>query len=252
MLEPAGATPAMPLTQPVAYGSAAAAWSDYPRGLSDLLDRFRPRRVCELGGGANPAMSLEEIAARGLEYTLLDISAEELAKAPTGYATLQADICEPRLDIASRFDFVFSRMLLEHVPDGRQFHRNVLEMLEPGGVAFHFFPTLYCPPFLANRLLKPAWTARLLNAFAPRDPVRAKKFVAYYSWCLGPTAGQIRRLERLGYAVLDYRGFFGHNFYARVPAVRRLHGALANFLVRHPSPLLTSYAYLLLRNGAAA
>ena len=44
-------------------------------------------------------------------------------------------------------------MLAEHVPDGYRFHSNLFELLKPGGVAFHFMPTLYSPPFVINRLL---------------------------------------------------------------------------------------------------
>jgi SAM-dependent methyltransferase len=237
---------------PVAFGSSATAWAEYAPYLSELLERHQPRAVCELGAGANPAIGLEEVARRRLEYTLVDVSADELAKAPAGYRTRQADLCDPTLDLEERYDFVFSRMLLEHVRDGEQFHRNVRRMLRPGGVAFHFFPTLFSPVFVANRLLKAAWTTHLLDALAPRDPLREKKFAAYYSWCRGPTAGQVLRLESLGYEVLTYRGFFGHNYYARVPVVRAAHRVATRFLLRHPLAHLTSYAYLLLRKKPRA
>jgi SAM-dependent methyltransferase len=215
--------------------------------LRQLLEDHRASRICELGAGANPALELRETRSRGLEYTLLDISAAELDKAPAGYRKVQADLCERQLEPDREYDFVFSRMLLEHVTDARQFHANVWRMLRPGGIAFHFFPTLYSPVFLANWLIRPAWSERLLRAVAPRDPQREQKFAAYYRWCQGPSSRRIRRYGELGYDVLAYQGFFGHGYYAKIPVVGRLHRVVSEWLVTHPLSSLTSYAYLVLK-----
>ncbi|HEY2893598.1 MAG TPA: class I SAM-dependent methyltransferase [Pirellulales bacterium] len=237
----------MPHLSPVSFGHSSVAWSDHLPYLRQLLEDHEASRVCELGAGANPALELHETKSRGLEYTLLDISPAELDKAPSGFRKVQADLCESQLEVDREYDFVFSRMLLEHVTDARQFHANVWRMLRPGGVAFHFFPTLYSPVFLANCLIRPAWSERLLRAAAPRDPQREKKFAAYYKWCQGPSARQICRYDELGYDVLAYQGFFGHGYYAKIPVIGRLHRVVSKWLVAHPLPSLTSYAYLVLR-----
>jgi len=231
----------------VSFGHSSVAWSEHLSYLRRLLEQHQVSGLCELGAGANPALELHETNSRGLEYTLLDISAAELAKAPAGFRKVQADLCDRKLKLDEQFDFVFSRMLLEHVTDARQFHANVWRMLRPGGVAFHFFPTLYSPVFLANRLIRPAWSERLLRALAPRDPQREKKFAAYYQWCQGPSPRQILRYGELGYDVLAYQGFFGHGYYARIPLIGRLHRVVSEWLVAHPLPALTSYAYLVLK-----
>jgi SAM-dependent methyltransferase len=231
----------------VSFGHSSVAWSEHLPYLRQLLEQHKVSRVCELGAGANPALEHHEIDSRGLEYTLLDISSAELEKAPPEFRKVQADLCACQLELDTQYDFVFSRMLLEHVVDARQFHANVWRMLRPGGVAFHFFPTLYSPVFLANWLIRPNWSERLLRAAAPRDPQREKKFAAYYRWCQGPSSRQIRRYAELGYDVLAYQGFFGHGYYTRVPALGRLHRVVSEWLVAHPLPLLTSYAYLVLR-----
>ena len=106
------------------------------------------------------------ISSRNLEYTILDISENELGKAPDQYKKLAQDIMANDLSSTERFDLVFTRMLAEHVKDGELLHRNVYSLLNPGGFAVHFFPTLYAVPFLVNRLL-PETLSALLDFFAP-------------------------------------------------------------------------------------
>jgi SAM-dependent methyltransferase len=232
----------------VRYAEFPDAWPAF----NDFLRRVTgsgARDLCEVGGGANPALSLETIEANGLRYTILDVSAEELAKAPDGYRKLEADVASPRFDSSETFDALFSRTVLEHISDPETFHRNVFGLLKDGGVAFHFFATLYALPFVVNRLLPD----RVLEAILLRlQPHRARsgphgKFPAVYAWCRGPTARQIARFEQLGYTVEEYTGFFGHDYYRTLPAVQRLANRLAAALRRHPVPLLTSYAFVVLR-----
>ena len=238
----------------VRYAEFPDAWRAFEDFLRRLVESGTVRDLCDVGGGANPAVSLESVEANGLRYTVLDVSAEELAKAPDGYRKLQADVASPDFHSNETFDAVFSRMVLEHVSDPESFHRNVFRLLEDGGVAFHFFPTLYALPFVANRLLPD----RVLEATLMRlQPHRAHggphgKFPALYAWCRGPTARQIARFERLGYAVEEYTGFFGHDYYRGLPPLQRLANRVASLLRRHPVPLLTSYAFVVLRKPGRA
>jgi len=216
----------------------------------ELIKKFQLRRVCDVGGGAHPTLSLDEVRSLNLDYTLLDISAIELAKAPLGYAKRQADISEPQERGPAGFDLVTSTMLAEHVKNGKIFHSNVRDMLRPGGIACHFFPTLYALPLFINSLIPERWSSQLLHWFNPVDATHLK-FPAYYSWCRGPTRRQIRRLEDLGYTVLSYHGFFGHDYFLRVPLLKTLHAALARFLVAHPVPQWTSRAIVVLQRTGA-
>ncbi|MGH9672283.1 MAG: class I SAM-dependent methyltransferase, partial [Bryobacteraceae bacterium] len=125
----------------------------------------------------------------------------------------------------------------------------VHSLLRPGGLAFHFFPTLFALPFVANWLLPERVSAIALGLFSPRDPVSHRKFPAYYRWCRGPTVSQQRRFERLEYRVEEYAGFFGHDYYRRIPLARTVQTCVAQYLLRHPIRLLTSYAYLVLRKA---
>ncbi len=231
----------------VTYGKWNEAWDGYQAFLEGLASRPGVKRVCDIGGGANPALSLGFIRDHDLDYVILDISAEELGKAPGDYRKVQADIASPDMDVEGGYDLVFSKMLAEHVKDARQFHENVFKLLAEGGIAFHFFPTLYAFPFLLNLLIPERLSTVMLHMFAPRDSYRFAKFPAYYRWCRGPTGRQIRRLEALGYEIEEYIGFFGHGYYEGIKPLDVLNRWIADILVRHPVPLWTSYAYTLLR-----
>ena len=231
----------------ISFGSFREAWRGYAYTVQDLIERSGAIKVCELGGGANPTLSRQTVELRKLDYTILDIARQELDKAPPGFKTIEADICDPNLCLAEQFDFAFSKMLAEHMRDGEVFHRNVFRLLRPGGIAFHFFPTLWAPPFVANLLLPERLSATLLNLFSPRDRVRHGKFPAPYSWCRGPTPRQFDRFRSIGYEIIEYRGFFGHDYYRRIPIARWAAQTLADYLERNPAPILTSFAQLCLR-----
>ncbi len=234
------------------YGGFLEAWCEHHRTVVRLIETHDARHVCEVGGGANPSLGLDYIRARGVEYTVLDISQEELDKAPGGYRKLRADICGDLPLGLGGFDLVFTKMLCEHVRDARRFHQNVLRLLSPKGIAFHFFPTLFSPPFVLNRLLPEKISQELLDTFRPRDGRKQGKFPAYYAWCRGPTRFQIARLQALGYEIVAYRGFFGHTYYSKIPLLGTLARRLGDFLVAHPLPHLTSYAYLVMRRARPA
>ena len=231
----------------IRFGHQHDAYRDYDATLRGLVEKNECTSICEVGGGANPALPLEYVTAKQLRYSLLDIAPGELAKAPAGYDKIVADISSETVPPGGPFDLVFSKMVAEHVQDPRRFHRNVYQLLGPGGRAFHFFPTLYALPLLANRLLPESVSSMAQQLFAPRDPEKDGKFPAYYRWCRGPTVAHVRRLEDLGYVVEQYAGFFGHDYYSKIPVVRNAHRFMTSLLLRHPVPWLTSVAYVILR-----
>ena len=210
------------------------------------------KTVCELGAGANPALDADFVREHGLRYVLVDISPEELDKAEASYPKVVADVTAPDFRLDESFDVVLSRTLAEHVADPAAFHRNVRGILRDGGRAVHFFPTLYALPFVVNRLL-PDWASeQILRRADPRRVREGKhaKFHAYYRWCVGPTARQLERLSALGYDVEQYVGFFGHDYYGVVRPAHAVARRFWDYLVRHPVPHVTSYAYVVLRRRA--
>jgi len=89
----------------------------------------------------------------------------------------------------------------------------------------------------------------LLNLLRPRtNRHQNEKFKAYYSRCRGPVKGQIEFFQGIGYEVVEYRGYFGHTYYAkRAPVLDWAHRLKTKWLLKKPIARLTSYATVLLR-----
>jgi SAM-dependent methyltransferase len=208
------------------------------------------KNILEIGAGANPTLPVSFLQEHGIDYTTNDISPEELLKAAPEYRRLCLDLCDetPGEELSGKFDLVFSRMVNEHVRDGEAYYRNILRILQPGGLTVHWFSTLYAFPFLVNRLV-PEWLSdRLLNIFSPRDRFQHDKFKAYYSWGRGPTKQMLNRFSAMGFEVIEYVGYFGHSYYRkRLGILHGLEMRKANWLKRHPVPQLTSYACVILK-----
>lgn len=234
---------------------------DAPGGLphNDFTARLQARaaalgggRICELGGGARPALSPEFLAEHGLDCLVIDVSESELAKAGDGYAKLVGDVSATDFaagSAAGTYDLVFSRVLAEHVRDPRTFHANVHRLLRPGGVAMHFFPTLWWPPFVLNWLLPEAVSEPILLRLQPYRVSEGDvgKFRAYYRWCRGPTMSQLGRYASVGFAVDECVAYFGEIGHAPGRLLGALNRRWAELMVRHPSPALTTYTTYALR-----
>ena len=227
-----------------------AGWDKAAEAVRQLVSLHASRRVLEVGSGANPVLPIDYIRTSGIEYTANDVSEEELMKAHPGYQRLLLDISRGSFsdEFKSRYDFIFSRMVNEHVRDGDRYYRNIHDMLAPGGITAHWFSTLYAFPLLINRLLPEKLTDCLLNTFAPRNRPQHEKFRAYYSWSRGPSSRMIHRFEGIGFKVLQYEGYFGHEYYAlRLPWLHKWEVKKMNWLVRHPQPWACSYAHVVLQ-----
>lgn len=232
----------------ISYAHSDQIFTNYKPMLVGLIRLVSPRRVVEIGGGAAPALSLSEISHLNIsEYTLLDISQAELAKAPDGYAKQVCDICSPK--VPTGYDLAISHYLAEHIPDAQKFHSNVFQMLNPGGYAFHCFPTMFSVAYIANVLIPEGLGQKLVTW---TDPQREQsgtqgKFPARYKWCFGPTRKNIERFHRIGFEVERYQGFFGHYYYRKLPPLHFLHRMKTALLLSHPIPQLTTVASVLLR-----
>lgn len=228
-------------------------WGKASGWVLDLIDEHRCRSVLEIGSGANPTLSPRIVRERGLHYVANDVDPLELAKADIVFDHWLGDVSQgvPG-DMQSRFDLVFSRMVNEHVSDGRAYHANIHRALVPGGIAAHCFSTLYSLPFVTNRLLPESVSDSILGLFDPRDREKRGKFRAYYSWSRGPSRRMVAKFESLGFEVLKYVGYFGHGYYWRWPLVHRLELRKARALVSRPVPALCSFAMLIARKRPGA
>jgi SAM-dependent methyltransferase len=207
-------------------------------------------RICEVGGGANPMLRLSLLDAAGIEeYVVTDISQKELDKAPEGYRKVCADVSAPLPDSLAAFDLVASRYVAEHVEDAAAFHTSVFAMLRPGGKAMHFFPTLYEPAFVLNRVMPERLSSRALERLQDNRDAEGNhaKFPARYRWCRGPTGKQLKRFYAIGFEVERYLAVFGHGYLHPHPRVEAAATAAADFLCQRRAALFCSYAAVTLR-----
>ena len=235
----------------VDYKDTRAIWQDFGPFLVDLAQEQCVNDVAELGGGANPFVADTKWGFAN-HRVVIDISADELAKAPGDVETRVADLCQPIRDGHNAYDLVFSVLLCEHLPDPRTFHENCFNLLRPGGHSVHFHPTLSTFPFVLNKLMPEKATRSLIRKFQPGrlELTTVEKFPAYYRWCTGPTRRAVKRYQELGFEVDGWQATFGHYYYYAIPPLHALERAKTRLLLRHPVPALASYAVVVLRKPA--
>lgn len=205
------------------------------------IELFNARSVLELGAGRSPLLGA--MSDLELEAAINDIDQRELDRAGASLRKLCFDI-SGACPSEQQFDLIFSRSVLEHIENGEQALRNSAMMLAPGGISLHFFPTLYCPPFVANKLLPEGLADRLLTLFHPRNREVQPKFPAHYSWC---TSTYRRRdaIARLGYSRVELVPFYDNPYFDRVPIIRTVSRAFQGLATRQDWRLASSFAFLL-------
>jgi SAM-dependent methyltransferase len=235
-----------------ATASHLYAYQTYKDRIRELIVTQGSRAICEIGGGRKPLFAVDEITRLGLDYTILDVSQEELDRAPAGYQKVCADVCTlPAGALVNQFDFMFSVYLAEHVTDGALMHRNIRAMLRPGGWAFHYFPTLFSPAFVLNRLLPTRLTHLAKLALDPSQRGHPK-FPARYSGCYGPSPRMKKLFVDLGYEIQAYEPFYGTDYFRKLPILNRVDAWLTDWAASRQNPHLTSYVFLVLRKPTAA
>jgi SAM-dependent methyltransferase len=233
----------------VSYKDMEELWRSFPGLVLELARRHGVSDVAELGGGANPQVADADKWGFVNHRVVIDISANELAKAGSDVETRIADLCQPITTGHGGYDLVFSTLLCEHLADPRTFHQNCFNLLRPGGLSVHFFPTLFAFPFVINKLIPERLAYAVLSKIHRERIEHGKhdKFPAYYRWTTGPTRRAVKRFESVGFEVKEYYGAFGHRYYYQIPPLNATEFAKSRFLMRHPVPALTSYAAVVLR-----
>jgi SAM-dependent methyltransferase len=222
-------------------------WDKFPAFIEEVIAGNSAKRVCEIGAGANPAIDRDAIGKYGLTFRAVDQVEGELVKSGRAETSVY-DVCAEAPVPGAPYDLIFSRMAAEHFRDPGCAYTNIFEALAPGGLAVHSFATLYALPFVLNRVLPDRVSDFLFNRFSPRDRERHDKFKAYYSHCRGPMESQLQFFRNLGYDILEYRAYFGHNYYApRLPLLHLVHRQTTKLLLKAPIAFLVSYATVILR-----
>jgi SAM-dependent methyltransferase len=226
-------------------------WDNYDRVIRHLATSFGARRLIEIGGGRAPLFAPQALADMGAELTVNDISPTELARLPATYRTACFDIAGDVSKSAverNAYDLAFSKMVFEHVADGRQAWENLHRILAPGGVAIAFIPTLFALPFVINKLLPDDFAEKLIKLInRERRDDTSPVFPARYSWSFAIERWLRPMLANIGYREVMVVPFYGHVYYRRFPVLRDLHAAFTRLARRRDWRLFASYAYIVVR-----
>ena len=226
-------------------------WDKFPAFIEEVIARNSVKRVCEIGAGANPAIGQDAIRKCGLTFRAVDQVEGELLKSGMAETSVY-DVCAGDPVPGAPYDLIFSRMTAEHFRDPARAYCNMFEALTAGGLAVHSFATLYALPFVLNCMLPDLVSDFLFNRFSPRDRERHNKFKAYYSHCRGPMESQLQFFRNLGYDIVEYRAYFGHNYYApKLPLLHLVHRQTTKLLLKAPIAFFVSYATIILRRPLA-
>lgn len=229
---------------------AESGWRDLRPTILGLIDRTRARKVLEIGAGRFPFLTLDETRTRGLELTVNDRLSSELEKAPDDFAKSCFDIADelPADAGIGAFDFIFSRMVFEHVKDARKAWGNVHRLLVPGGVGFAYVPTLWSPPFVFNRLTSEALSAWILQRIdADRTADRVPKFPAYYDLCRADSKALEPKLKEIGFRELVVTPFFGTPYLPVLPVLKHIARVFDRAVEALDARTFASYAYIVVR-----
>lgn len=229
-------------------GEWRTAWRSYRKVVIAAARQSEQPRLLEVGGGRDPLLSQADVEQLNCQYTVNDIDAGELARAPEWTQRLHGDIAAPDLlaeETGTQFDVIFSKMVFEHVAHPEAAYRNTARMLAPGGVFINFIPTWYAPPFLLNWAMPANLSAALLRrSFPNRNEDEVPKFPAFYRWCTATRQTQ-RRVQEAGFASCEVIPFYGHNYYKKVRPLQALSDRLASVSDRRGWRALSTYAYVI-------
>ena len=226
------------------------AWDNYKTTILELANDGNRRRHLEIGAGRDPLFQPEEAVRHGLDVTLNDISAAELALAPSGYRKVECDISSPtaRATLGEEaYDLVYCRMVMEHISDVPGMWNNIGAILAPGGVALSFFPTLYAPPYLLNHLLPERASRWLLETVFPhrRPEGDNPKFPAHYNFCFSEDTKITPMLKAAGFSAVHILPFWGYSYFWRFPGIKQLDAAFTKMARGRDWRAVSSFAYVI-------
>lgn len=209
------------------------------------MDKFRPKSILEIGAGPNPCIDQNLIEQYNIDYHLNDYASSELKKGDNKFLKIPGDFLDT--DLPQKYDFIISRMVLEHVSSPKELHRKIYDHLKSGGIAIHFFATLYSIPAILNLILPEYISDKLVEWGQNRDPEFHGKFPAKYAWCRGPIKGYHKKFEQLGFTVLEQKGYVGHGYLSTKKYLYKIEKSYSKMLLKLNNPILCSNTILILK-----
>ncbi len=227
-------------------------WEKVGDFIKNLITQTNAKAVGDVGGGRLPRIGLDFVRQHGLTYYLFDISEAELAQADGGYQKIEMDVCcnaerFAKTKAPKNLDLIFSHMLLEHLPDPMQAHRNFFKMLRPGGLSVHLYPSKNNFPLFVNGLIPEKVSYAILKKLQPHRDTSGQegKFEAYYHFCGTPSPKLRAAYDGLGFEVLQHTSYVGHEYYRRIPPLAAIEKRLRPLLVKMEAPLISANLLIL-------
>ena len=220
--------------------------SCYYKAIDEIRSNYKS--YLEIGGGKNPLFDPSK------EYTVNDISSHELSFIESkGYVTANFDICgDFHYNYNEKYDFIFSKMVLEHVSDGNRYYQNIYKLLKPGGICITYHPTLFSLPFVINKILPNSIGEKLFdflygkNKTRVREKIRIGKFPAYYSYCYS-TKNNLNLIKKIGLKTAYAIPFYGHHYYKKIKFLYFIHKIFSNIIRNLNFKFLSSYCYTIVK-----
>lgn len=180
--------------------------------LPSFLDVIKESStVYDVGCGKNPAISLEIKRKNKLKINGIDISKNELLKAPTGAldSCIEADICN--YNGKNDGDLVLCQALLEHVPNVELAFKSIYSLLQKDGVALIFVPSRNAVFAQLNNILPQTFKRFLLHGIFPNSS-RDQGFPSFYDHC---TPKDFRKFSaQYGFKVEEIRTYYISNYFS--------------------------------------
>lgn len=188
-------------------------------GNQDFLLNFAPKylssnqKIYDVGGGKQPYIDVTKKQRLNLTVIGVDISASELAKAPSGAydETICADIAQYKG--RNDGDIVICQAVLEHVKDTPGAIASISSLLKPGGKALIFVPSRNALFARLNLLLPQKIKERILFSVYPTSRA-AQGFPSFYYRCTPDdfialaNASNMELTAAKYYYISSYFGFF--------------------------------------------
>jgi 2-polyprenyl-6-hydroxyphenyl methylase/3-demethylubiquinone-9 3-methyltransferase len=168
-------------------------------------------QIYDIGGGKQPFISIDLKKTMQLSIVGIDISEEELIKAPCGAydKTICVDIAKYRGH--GDADLLICQAVLEHVRDVEGAFRSISSCLKSGGVACIFVPSRNAVFARLNLILPESIKRVLLFTIFPQTR-SAQGFPSYYNCC--SPSDFIRLGKENGMDVLEARYYYMSNYFS--------------------------------------
>lgn len=188
-------------------------------GLADYRTNVLPpligkgMRICDVGGGKLPYVSVTQKRQLDLQIYGLDIDADELSSAPKGAydKTLVCDIAAYKPNQLPKVDLVICQAVLEHVEDTSSAVKSIASMLKKDGQAALFIP---CRNgiFARINLVIPEKIKRLILFRIFPETTHAQGFPAYYNSCT--PKDMISLCKQYNLSVTSLRGYYFVSYFS--------------------------------------